>query len=426
MAFKQVQCPNCFTEYAIPEEQLKVADGIIRCGTCRGQYRAIVLGEDHSPTQFDPRDVFIEPMSNPLEEDAVEEIEFAEQPEPSYVGYQQQPESKESEESKIELMSSHEFEYKGPSEAKVPEQVIEAYGNSDELSTSEILRNLRKKSSGSEDHLNESTADPNQTLIRNEPASITLITDSTTTSRKSDDELINEVDKLVDKKLTNHAGKVKQTESKAKAEAKSHSKKPRKSHHDIDDFLLEPRKSRRKQRGLFLRFIFFITKLVLVLVLLGALSYQLWLKQVFDIPEQIRDFKHPALDKVVELSEPYLLQAKGLAQEYGITFPQRKSLGMLELVSAQTEPHPTRDNTILLKISLINRAEIAQSLPWLEMSLMDSQGNLIARRNLSPEDYIYNNRTDASIGAKELKKITVELLSFPKNASGYEIKIIDR
>jgi len=80
----------------------------------------------------------------------------------------------------------------------------------------------------------------------------------------------------------------------------------------------------------------------------------------------------------------------------------------------------------LLKISIINHAKIRQQLPWLEMSLMDADGRLVSRRNLSPSDYVYQNATDDLIGARELKKITIELLSFPKQATGYELKILNK
>ncbi|MCH2190657.1 MAG: zinc-ribbon domain-containing protein [Gammaproteobacteria bacterium] len=423
MAFKQVQCPNCFTEYAIPEEQLKLADGIIRCGTCRGQYRAIVLSEDHTPAQFDPRDVFIEPMSNPLEEDATTELEFAEHQELSYVDYQQQPKSPKS---NIELVSSHEFDDRGLSDdAGAREELGEPYGNSDELSTSEILKNLRKKSRDPEPQL-ELTIDDQVRASRGikQPPS-TEIKQSAAMDTKRDDELINEVDRLVDKNLTSDKRKTKNSQPKIKLKEQTQLKARGKSHFDDDDFLVEPKRKRGKQLSLPARLLFSTIQLIGVLFLVMALAYQLWLKQVFDIPEQVKTFEHPVLDKIFKLSEPYWLSAIDLAGNYGLTLPKRKNLGMLELVSAQTEPHATRNNTILLKVSLINHAHVSQSLPWLEMSLMDSQGSLIARRSLSPQDYIYNNRTDTSIGSKELKKITVELLSFPKNASGYEIKIVD-
>ena len=79
-----------------------------------------------------------------------------------------------------------------------------------------------------------------------------------------------------------------------------------------------------------------------------------------------------------------------------------------------------------MKLSLINKADIDQPLPWLELSLNNSEGRVISRRSLSPKDYIHNNRINTSIGGNELKKITVELLSFPREAAGYEIRVINK
>ena len=106
--------------------------------------------------------------------------------------------------------------------------------------------------------------------------------------------------------------------------------------------------------------------------------------------------------------------------------PSRRNLSQLELASARTEAHPTRPSTTLLRVSIINHASIEQPLPWLEMSLSDAEGKLVSRRSLSPRDYVYQNATNNLIGARELKKVTIELLSFPKQATGYELKILNK
>jgi len=122
------------------------------------------------------------------------------------------------------------------------------------------------------------------------------------------------------------------------------------------------------------------------------------------------------------ISEPLLEKL----EEFDITIPTRRNVGSLQLISAQSEPHPTRSDTLLLKISLMNRAQIEQPLPWLELSLNNSEGRVISRRSLSPSDYIHNNRIGTVISSNELKKITIELLKFPKDASGYELRVINK
>ena len=153
------------------------------------------------------------------------------------------------------------------------------------------------------------------------------------------------------------------------------------------------------------------------LILLCGLIYQLWHRQAL-----------PWLDdqNLVNIIEPIAEPIIGLLSEsLGVTLPIRKDLKNLQLLSARTEAHPNRSSTILLRVSLINHSEISQPYPWLELSLTDENGRLIARRSLTPDNYLHNNQVDAYIGARELRPVTIEFLSFPKQAHGYELKILN-
>ena len=125
------------------------------------------------------------------------------------------------------------------------------------------------------------------------------------------------------------------------------------------------------------------------------------------------------VNQSIELSNQQITQLD-------IQLPQRRNLKELTLLSADIEAHPSRASTILLRISLLNRAQITQPLPWLELSLLNVEGSTIARRSLDPDSYLHNNRSASQIRSNELKKVTIELLSFPKQATGFELKIIDK
>ncbi len=543
MVFHQVQCPSCFTEYAISDNQYQASGGLIRCGTCRGQYKAILLGESEEKAEFDPRKVFIEPFSGPLRpaDGGSTDIDInSEEPEPSYLDYAK---SVDPDEEPIELLSSHQFEHQSseePTEALTKESPhsstkestqepliepseesnaldsnSEPYANSDELSTSEILRNLRGKSSANSGSRTSSTASPetppNQDLKPPEeptPYTIDLFADTEDAgeekpqkidddliskpelletnedSRSAADEkltetpfveplsteapekstLIDQVDQLVDEKLIGSSAIDLSSESKndidlkihaknanssnqAKSEKADQNKKPddikrKKSDSTkrqqtkglkktpaadiiVDDFFLDSRQPKVAKKNIVIRFIQFVLGFTVLLVLAVVLAYQLWLKQFIELPRDITWLEHPQVQKLQDMMGPYFELTKQQLANHDITLPKRRNLSQLDLVSAQTEPHPSRPTTVLLRVSLINRAKIAQSLPWLEMSLTDSDGRLVARRNLSPGDYIYKNRTNDKIGSNELKKITIELLSFPKSATGYEIKLLN-
>lgn len=413
MAYHHIQCPHCFTDYTISDEQYHASEGMLRCGTCREQFKAIVVADGTETPKFNPRDVFIEPLSSPLPAAEGGDIELTGEPELSYVSYEKSVDPDD--EQNIELMSTHEFEFIEPKEPEVPSEVIEAYGASDELTTAQIIKNLRNKntddsfSEGTSDTLELSTTDHQQQLDLELPSisqrSVTQL-DSGTAKAAKEATLINQVDQLVDSKLIGKTGRqAAATESATK---------------QTDDFLLAPRKSKRKHKRGPLWFLKTLICLILIFALLAALGYQLWLKQLVDLP---RD--NVTLNSLKRYIAPYAEQAEEQLAKFDIELPQRRNLSKLALLSAQTEPHPTRSTTVLLKVGLINRAEIAQPLPWLEMTLSDADGRLVARRNLSPKDYIYNNKTNAKIGPNELKKVTIELLSFPKSATGYEIKLLN-
>jgi len=157
--------------------------------------------------------------------------------------------------------------------------------------------------------------------------------------------------------------------------------------------------------------------LTFISLLSVGLTFQLWHKQLISWPDN-KEFQA----RIAPISQVLLKELKA----FNITLPVRRNIGSLQLISAKSEPHPTRSATLLLKISLINRAKIEQPLPWLELSLNNSEGRIISRRSLSPKDYIHNNRIGTNIDSNELKKITIELLSFPKDAVGYELRVIDK
>jgi len=62
-----IQCPHCYTSYAISDEQLRLSKGVVRCGACLERFNAHDQPKPEKPV-FDPRDAFIEPLSHYEEE----------------------------------------------------------------------------------------------------------------------------------------------------------------------------------------------------------------------------------------------------------------------------------------------------------------------------------------------------------------------
>ncbi|MDG1906250.1 MAG: DUF3426 domain-containing protein [Arenicella sp.] len=182
-----------------------------------------------------------------------------------------------------------------------------------------------------------------------------------------------------------------------------------------DDLFVEPSDKLGSNRSVALKIIKFGLTGIVVVGLIVLLAYQVWLKQFAFVNNN-----ETTLTTLNALFTP----AFDYLQDRGIFLARPQNLMGLALISAQSEPHPSRSSTTLMKVSFLNKASVEQNLPWLELSLTDESGKVVARRALQPEDYLYNNTTQARIGPHELKKITIELLAFPKSATGFELKML--
>ena len=392
MALHNTQCPNCFTTYAISDNQLRVSEGMVRCGTCREPFQVRPLKEEKQTPRFDPRKTFIEPPTDVLE----------------------QRQSQAKADAKSKEFSFADIDTKSTKNTTLSKATIGDSLNSD-MSLA-IDQNAPASQSNSIDAGADADSKkvgdrqlvlPIKVLESSKPPSSrsknTNISKQSQTATNNKEALIDQVDSLVDHKLINTSGARLATEET-----------PKGNHTLVPEM---PFELDRKASTSSFSWLLALPLLLIAAALSAALIHQLWIKQVLMLEKN--SF---AQRKIVELSNPV---TKKLA-EYDIVLPVRRNLNKLELVGARTEAHPSRSSTILLRISIINHAEIEQPLPWLEMSLTDAQGRLVSRRSLSPTDYVYQNATNDLIGARELKKVTIELLSFPKRATGYEVKILNK
>ena len=67
--------------------------------------------------------------------------------------------------------------------------------------------------------------------------------------------------------------------------------------------------------------------------------------------------------------------------------PPRRAPAQLHVVSRAITSHPDREGALLVKLTLRNDATFTQPWPRIELSLLDSTGSLIARRDFHPEEY---------------------------------------
>jgi predicted Zn finger-like uncharacterized protein len=160
-----------------------------------------------------------------------------------------------------------------------------------------------------------------------------------------------------------------------------------------------------------------LTSTIVIAVLAFALLYQMWFRHIIEIPKSL---KKVSIEPITEPVNALLVE------HFNTDLPVRRHLEKLELKSAEIEPHPARASLTLIKIRFFNGSELSQPLPWIELTLTNEEGKTVSRRALSPDSYLHNNKTANNIDARELKIVTLELLNFPKQARGYELRILDK
>lgn len=450
MALHNTQCPHCFTTYVISDEQYRVSEGMVRCGTCRERFQARFTDGKVETPRFDPREAFIEPLSEDnhndnLQPDDAQRIVFID-PEDGTASDIQLTSFEDNISNSINSDLSLDIDDDAPVTPI----------DSSQLSAEEMLANIRAKQAREKDQKEQAQqqefnlANPDSTPGSEQQDSERQNTESDASSTiaaseslPNDDHLIDEVDSLVNDKLLhdpfdqnpfkkddsqwpNAAALDDKPSDSAISNIESHlestadalkANAPAVNSEHTPELNTDFKISSNRRKTSIWAWLFALPLIAIISVLGALLLYQLWMKQIVTLDQ------NPSLQQNVT---SVINRAATELEKVDIDLPVRRNLSQLELLSARTEAHPTRSSTTLLKVDILNRANISQPLPWLEMTLTDADGGLVSLRNLSPNDYIYNNSTNNLISAKELKKITIELLSFPKQATGYEIKLLNR
>lgn len=391
----KTQCPHCFTVYVISDAQLEQSQGMVRCGTCRERFEATLLNAN-PPPRTDFSESFIEPLSE-AEGSGVDIDDFIGDP-PSF-SFKQIDSSTEQADSSFLSSAQQGLEGNLNSELSI-EIEDDVAQNMDEGEIAELEKALQRE-------LKLAQASPGGE--QDEPESESIQSEATfDDSRES--QLISQVDDLVKRKI------IADDDASSPKLADEDSAEQAAEQQEFSAVLADTSKPRTRGARV-TRAILALLVLLSALLLSATLIYQLWLKQVIAWPDS---------NAFQQQSASALAVAKQGLEAAQIELPVRRNLSQLELVSAITEAHPTRPSTVLLRVSLINHAQIEQPLPWLELSLTNPDGRLVSRRNLAPQDYIYNNRSDASIGPRQLKRVTIELLAFPEHATGYEVRLLNK
>ena len=97
----------------------------------------------------------------------------------------------------------------------------------------------------------------------------------------------------------------------------------------------------------------------------------------------------------------------------------------MDLVETRVAPHPRYDKALRVKATLVNRAESVQRYPMLEVSLIDSQGQLVARRTYRPQEYLNKPETiQQGLLPQVAVNVQLDITSPGTQASGYEVLLL--
>lgn len=93
-----------------------------------------------------------------------------------------------------------------------------------------------------------------------------------------------------------------------------------------------------------------------------------------------------------------------------------------ELIASTVAAHPKYANALRIQVSMVNRTEMEQPYPLLEVSLTDIDGGLLARRIFTPEQYLESPRATARMPPSVALDVVLNVTNVDMRAVGYEIQ----
>ena len=102
-----------------------------------------------------------------------------------------------------------------------------------------------------------------------------------------------------------------------------------------------------------------------------------------------------------------------------------KNPDQIQLVSRDMHTHPTRSGILVLSLTFVNLAQHSQDFPEMEITLLDTTNQPVARRRFQPTDYL---RPDADIksglATDVYLPVLLELVDPGEQAVGFEIRFL--
>lgn len=87
-------------------------------------------------------------------------------------------------------------------------------------------------------------------------------------------------------------------------------------------------------------------------------------------------------------------------------------------------PHPKFANALRLRADLVNRGDRAQPYPVLEVTLTDSNGQTLSRRQFEPGAFLGGKSGDRSLPPNIVAHVLLDITNPDNRAVGYEVRLL--
>lgn len=124
---------------------------------------------------------------------------------------------------------------------------------------------------------------------------------------------------------------------------------------------------------------------------------------------------------LLELALVQSMKSRLGLQETAVNQPFR-DLSKIHLVSRELTSHPFQAETLRLTATIVNRAEMVQPYPDLEVILLDADGGQLTRLHFNPSQYLADgNNRESGMTPQAFLPFTLDLPDPGKEAVGFEL-----
>ncbi len=360
------QCPNCGTSFRVTQQQLQVANGAVRCGSCMHIFQALShhISEDQTATQATtpPATEALEPYSN---EAATPDIA---------------PTANTSEFSNsfLELNNWNEDENPLLHEAN---QLNSETMETDEHWAQKLLEEAESETTQPPRPVVQSTASQDSTL-RNK--SVPLADNKT--SRNKTEYATDESEPWIGDENLNVDEKYKREQILTQIEPA-----PVELHFDERSHWL---------------------------------SNSLWSLGIFiSIIMLISQYFYFNFDKLAQ-TPPYRPWYERFCHLSGCTIPQLEDHTLIKASNLLVRSHPKTKNALVVDAIITNRAIYQQKFPSIELVFTDLQGNIVAGRIFHPSEYLRGELTGVTaMPSKSPIHLSLEIADPGENAINYALQL---